>query len=79
MSTVRDDLERFHSFAAERLAHGGTSASLSDLFDEWSDIQARDEINDAIRRGLADVDAGRHEDAVATTEAVCREIGLDKP
>lgn len=79
MSSVRDELESFHHFAADRLASGDEPVSLDELFAEWQDAQSRDEINAAIRRGLADVEAGRFQDADEATEAIRQEFGLAKP
>jgi len=76
MSTVREDLERFQHFVDERLARGNDDASLDELFDQWQDLQSRDEINAAIRRGLADVDAGRHQDAFEAMKAIRQELGF---
>lgn len=76
MSTVREDFERFQHFVGERLARGDEDASLDELFDQWQDLQSREEVNAAIRRGLADVDAGRHEDAFEAMAAIRRELGL---
>lgn len=75
MSTVREDLERFQHFVDERLARGN-DASLDELFDQWQDSQSRDEINAAIRRGLADVDAGRHQDAAEAMKVIRQELSL---
>ena len=75
MSTVREDFERFQHFVDERLARGN-DATLDELFDQWQDSQLRDEINVAIRRGLADVDAGRHQDAAEAMTAIRQELSL---
>jgi hypothetical protein len=76
MSTVREDLERFHHFVDERLARGNDDVSLDELFDQWQDSQSRDEINVAIRRGLADVDAGRHQDVAEAMKVIRHELSL---
>ncbi len=62
MSSVREDFESFQQFAAEQLAMG-EPASLDELFIEWHDRRHQDEINQAIRRGFADVNNGRYESA----------------
>lgn len=79
MSTVREELEQFHRYAAARLDHGSSELSLDDLYDEWSNAQSRDEINKAVQQGLADFEAGRHEDAFEATLAIRKELGLTKP
>ena len=78
MSSVREDLASFQQFAAEQLATGESAASLDDLFMQWHDLRDRDEINQAIRRGLADVKAGRFEPADEAMEAVRKEFGFAK-
>ncbi len=61
MSTIQQDLENFHQFAIARLAKRPSVESLDELIVEWRDSQSTDEVNAAIRRGLADIEAGRHE------------------
>jgi hypothetical protein len=78
MSSTREDLDSFHHFAAERLAGGESPASLDELFMEWHDSRSRDEINEAIRRGLADVEAGRHEPAERAMESIRQRFGFAK-
>jgi hypothetical protein len=78
MSTTREDLDSFHKFAAQRLAAGDSAVSLDDLFTEWNDARLRDEISEAIRRGLADVDAGRHQPADAAMETIRQKFGFAK-
>jgi hypothetical protein len=78
MSSIRQDLDSFNQFAAERLAAGERAESLDDLYTEWHDRRARDEINQAIRRGLADADAGRYEPADQAMESIRVEFGLPK-
>ena len=78
MASTRDDLDSFNQFAAERLARGDSAASLDDLFMEWRDLCARKEINQAIRRGLDDVSAGRYEPADQATESIRRQVGFAK-
>jgi hypothetical protein len=77
MSSTREDLDSFHRFAEQRLA-ADLTASLDDLLTEWSDTRARDEINEAIRRGLADVDAGRHQPADTAMESIRQKFGFTK-
>lgn len=76
MSTVREDLASFQHFVDDQLAHGNSDASLDELFDQWQDSQSREEINAAIRRGLADADAGRCQDAFEAMAEIRRDLGL---
>jgi hypothetical protein len=78
MSSIRDDLDNFNQFAAERLAAGDSAASLDELFMQWHDRRDRDAIDRAIRRGLADVDAGRFKPADQAMETVRKDFGFPK-
>ena len=78
MSSTREDLDNFNQFAAERLASGYATASLDELFMEWHDRRAREEINRAIRQGLADVDAGRYQPASEAMEMIRKQFGFSK-
>ncbi|MBI2825195.1 MAG: hypothetical protein HYX69_10965 [Planctomycetia bacterium] len=51
---------------------------MDELFMEWSDSRSRDEVNDAIRRGLADIEAGRHQPANDAMESIRQQFGLSK-
>jgi predicted transcriptional regulator len=68
MAVTQDDLDNFHRFATERLSHGEADLTIDDLVIEWDSRRDRDEINAAIREGLADVDAGRTRPANEVTE-----------
>ena len=76
MATTREDLNSFHDFVVGRLATGDTTAPLDELFIEWHDSRSREVIDDAIRRGLADLDAGRHAPADQVMDAIAKEFGL---
>ena len=78
MSSTHEDLDSFNRFAAGRLAGGESPPSLDDLFMEWHDSRARDEINEAIRRGLTDVEAGRYEPADKAMETIRQQFGFTK-
>jgi hypothetical protein len=66
MSTIPDDLAAFQQFAHQKV-DAGEAESLEELFDLWrlehptADEQA--EIHEAIRQGLADIEAGRYRPA----------------
>ncbi len=76
MATTREELESFHEFAARRLKDSSSEPSLDDLLTEWADSRDRAVINDAIQRGLADVEAGRHEPADQVMEKIRQEFGF---
>ena len=76
MAVTRDDIDAFYRFATERLANGGRELSFDELVVEWESVRDRDEINAAIREGLADVDAGRHRPAEEVIEELRRKHGI---
>jgi predicted transcriptional regulator len=76
MATTREELENFHEYAATRLRETSTELSLDELLMEWADRRDRSEINAAISRGLADIDAGRFEPADQAMARIREEFGL---
>ena len=78
MATVREELESFHRFAAERLESETTEPSFGELLVEWQERRERDSVNAAIRRGLADVEAGRVEPSDQAMESIRQEFGFAK-
>jgi hypothetical protein len=58
MTTI-EELALFHRFAENQLDDSGTDCSLQDLLDQWRASREREEANAAIRRGLANIDAGQ--------------------
>lgn len=76
MATTREELESFHKYAAGRLSDHSSEPSLDDLLMEWADCRDRAMINDAIRNGLADIDAGRHKPADQVMEEIRKEFGF---
>jgi predicted transcriptional regulator len=59
MSTALQELNSFHEFAVDSLRSRNEDVSLERLLAIWRARQEREEVNAAIRRGLADVEAGR--------------------
>lgn len=76
MTVTQDDLDNFHSFASERLTSGGNGLTIDDLVIEWDSVRNREEINAAIREGLADIDAGRTRPADEVTEELRRKHNI---
>ena len=76
--TTRQELDSFQRFAAERLSQPDCAATLDELFTQWHDAQSREEIDQAIERGLADVDAGRFQPASTVTQALAKRFGISK-
>ena len=76
MSITAEDFNSFAEFGRNRLHSGQAIQSLDDLVVEWESLQNRDEINKAIREGLADADAGRHRQATEVMSDLKRKHGL---
>jgi hypothetical protein len=76
MSITQTQIDSFHRFASEKIANGGADLSWDELFIQWQSDCERDEINTAIREGLADVEAGRCLPAAEAMEEIRKEFGL---
>ncbi|MDA1014344.1 MAG: hypothetical protein O3A00_07810 [Planctomycetota bacterium] len=58
-----EELTHFSHFAAHQLENGGSDSSLEELLAEWRMARERQDANEGIQRGLADVAAGRTQPA----------------
>jgi hypothetical protein len=76
MATTRDELERFHQFAIGQLERSESSPDLDELGVSWCDTERRGEINDIIRQGLADLEAGLGRPAELVNGELERKYGL---
>jgi hypothetical protein len=74
MSVTQEELDSFHRFASEKLNKGPADLSWDELFIHWQSARERDEVNTAIREGLADVEAGRYQDASEAMEEIRKEF-----
>lgn len=77
MSSVREELASFNQFATERLSEATSEPSFEQLFIEWQDRHEKESIHEAIRRGIADVDAGRVVSARESLAELDAEFGFD--
>ncbi len=68
MAVTKEDMQDFNRFVDERIKNGGAELTLEELAFEWQTTRERDEVNAIIRRGLDDIDAGRHRPAREVTE-----------
>ena len=76
MTVTQKELDAFYRFASDRLRSEGQPLSLDDLLIEWESRRDREEVNAAIREGLADVEAGRHRPAAEVMEELGKKHGL---
>lgn len=78
MASVREELEQFHRFVIERLNHGADD-SFDDLLLEWHEKRENESVHQAIRRGLAEIDAGHHQPLEQAMAEIRAELGLPHP
>ncbi len=76
MTISESDLESFQQFARERIASITPETSLDELAYEWQISRERGELNDVIREGLDDIQAGHHRPAREATEELARKHRL---
>ncbi|MCH8042744.1 MAG: hypothetical protein IID44_03405 [Planctomycetes bacterium] len=72
MSVTKDDIQDVNRFVDEKLVNGGAE-SLRQLVTEWEE---RQEVNAAIRQGIADIDADRTEPFFESQDRFRQERGL---
>jgi len=78
MPVTFEEMQSFHEYARRRLKDGTPAVSLDELFMEWADRRDRSAINDAIRRGLTDVESGRYEPAADAMEKIRQQFAFLK-
>ena len=59
MAVTESDIQSFAAFVREQATGGGADLNITELAQEWDAARQRDEVNAAIREGLADIEAGR--------------------
>lgn len=59
MSTPLQELNSFHKFALDSLRSRDEYVPLEKLLEIWRAREEREEVNAAIRQGLAEMDAGK--------------------
>ncbi|MCI0492725.1 MAG: hypothetical protein L0Z07_07295 [Planctomycetes bacterium] len=75
MSITREDLDRFHRFAEERLGNDGTD-SIAELARQWQAAREREEVNEALRDATEDLKAGRYRTAADVSRDIDRKFNL---
>lgn len=79
MSTALQELNNFHQFALDSLRTRDEYVSLEKLLEIWRAQKEREEVNAAIREGLADIEAGRYRPAVEVMEEFRKKHGIPSP
>ena len=77
MPAPLNDLDAFYAFGREKLA-ADQELSFDDLVIEWDTASHRDTINEAIRQGIADVDAERTRPVSQVIAEARQSLGVDR-
>ena len=79
MAISQEELDSFYAIASDRIQNVGVE-SAEELFDLWKLLnptpQEQTGIGASIRRGMQDIDAGRHRPARAVTEELRQKYGI---
>ncbi len=76
MTATKESVDRFYEFARRKLEAADAEVSWDELLIEWQSACDRDATNQAIREGLDDVDAGRHQPATEVMQELRSEFGF---
>ena len=79
MSTTLQELNSFHQFALESLRGRSEQIPLEQLLETWRATKEREEVNAAIREGLAHIEAGRLRPAAEDKEEFRKKHGISSP
>jgi hypothetical protein len=81
MSATLDEIDDFQRFAKQQV-QAGADRSLSELFDLWSlenpSPEEQAEVHEAIREGLADIEAGRYRSASVVIQELRAKYNLPR-
>jgi hypothetical protein len=76
MTVSQHDLDSFHNFATNVLAHAEHGFSLEELVTKWHAERELAETVQSIQRGVADVEAGRIYDLADVDARIRKELGF---
>ncbi len=76
MTINQSDLDSFHHFATNELAHGGPELNLEELISRWQAERDHAETVASIRRGITDADSGRVHDLDDVDTKIRSELGF---
>jgi hypothetical protein len=72
----QSDLDNFHLFATNEIAHGGQDVSLQELLRRWLAQQVDGDCVESIGRGMADAEVGRMRSLAHVDAKIQTELGL---
>lgn len=78
MSVTQADIAEFSQFASQQIGNGGSELTLPQLALRWQAAKERHEAVDAVREGLADIDAGRTQDAFKFVEEMRNKYNIPR-
>ena len=76
MTVNQSDLDSFHHFATNMLAHSDRDFSLEELLKKWRAEREMAETVQSVRRGVADAEAGRTHDLADVDAKIRQELGF---
>jgi hypothetical protein len=76
MTLNQSDLDSFHNFATNVLAHANHDFSLEELVTKWREECELAATVQSIQRGVADVEAGRIHDLADVDARIRKELGF---
>ena len=76
MSITREELDRFHKFAAERLDRSSADSTLEELVNQWEMSREYNETVDDIQQGVDDYAAGKSKPLTKAFDQARRDLGL---
>ena len=78
MPVTKEELDHFHQFAEQAIRCSDSEVSWDELFIQWQSARERSDVNEAIREGLADVEAGRYRPAAEVMEEIRKDFGFSE-
>lgn len=83
MPITREELDSFHEYAVAKISNGGGDMSWWELLESWRtenpSAAEREEVNEIIRKGLREIDAGGGRPADVVMAELRKKYGLPTP
>jgi len=76
MVVNQSELDNFHQFATHLLAGAGRRLSLEEMMVQWQTEREHADAVAAVRRGIADCEAGKLRDLAAVDAEIRSELGF---
>ena len=79
MATTREELDRFHRFAADQIGSDQSPFDLEELLMRWMDQEDCSSIGAAVDRGLREMESGLGRPVGEVSEELRRKHGISAP